>query len=110
MRDYIRGGPRRFVETLRLALSFPMEAYVPRLTMPTLVLRGEWDPIAPRDYCEDLARQLPDGRAEDVPMTGHAAYHTAPDRMVASLRRFLDEDRDASGYPAATSERQPTST
>jgi 2-hydroxy-6-oxonona-2,4-dienedioate hydrolase len=108
VRDYIRGGPRRFVETLRLALSFPMEAYLPRLTMPTLVLRGEWDPIAPRDYCEDLARQLPDGRVEDVPMTGHAAYHTAPGRMTDALRRFLDEDRVTERRPERDPQHQAT--
>jgi 2-hydroxy-6-oxonona-2,4-dienedioate hydrolase len=108
VRDYIRGGPRRFIETLRLALSFPMEAYLPRLTMPTLVLRGQFDPIAPRDYCEDLARQLPDGRVEDVPMTGHAAYHTAPDRMTEALRRFLDEDRAAERRPEHDPQHQAT--
>jgi 2-hydroxy-6-oxonona-2,4-dienedioate hydrolase len=89
--DYLRFGPRRTLATLRYALADPLLARLPALAAPTLVVRGEHDPIAPRPWCAEVARRLPAGRLLEIPGAPHAANHDAPRPLAAAVLAFLAE-------------------
>jgi pimeloyl-ACP methyl ester carboxylesterase len=101
--DLMRMGPRRFVQIVRVMLDDCIEVKLPRITVPTLVVRGSRDPIAPQRWAEDAARLLPHGRLAVLPGAGHAANYSTPDRLVAAVLPFIraltDPPDAGSPYP-----------
>lgn len=69
--DYFRCGSRRFVLTFDHMLSDRIEDKLPLLRGPTVVVRGQWDPVSPRAWNRELLDRLPDGRLVEVPRGGH---------------------------------------
>jgi pimeloyl-ACP methyl ester carboxylesterase len=90
-RDYLVTGPVRTVVTLRHALADPVVEKLPRVTAPTLVVRGSRDPIAPQPWVEEMVRLLPHGRQLVIPGAAHVANYTAPDELAAAVRAFVRE-------------------
>lgn len=82
LRDYARMGPQRILATARFALADPLLDKLPRVAAPTLVVRGERDPIAPQAWIERMAALLPDGRVAVVPGAPHAAHWGAADAVA----------------------------
>lgn len=98
--DYVRAGPRLLLGTARSMVRDPFAAKLPLVRRPTLVIRGEHDPIAPQRWAEWVARALPDGRLVVVTGAAHAVNYGAPSALVAATRDFLAEataDDTASG-------------
>ncbi|MFB9411440.1 alpha/beta fold hydrolase [Dactylosporangium matsuzakiense] len=52
-------------------------------TVPTLLLRGERDPIAPRRWLERAAARIPNAVVGEVPLAGHNAVTTAGAAVAA---------------------------
>ncbi|MEU1971244.1 alpha/beta hydrolase [Microbacterium sp. NPDC019599] len=69
-REYVRAGPNLGTK-LRAMLVHRLERTLPRVRVPALVLRGEDDVVAPREWCEAVVRLLPDGSLAEVPGHGH---------------------------------------
>jgi pimeloyl-ACP methyl ester carboxylesterase len=95
--DYAVTGPYRTWRTLQYGLHDPLEAKVPRLHIPVLVVRGARDPIAPQAWCAEVARLLPCGRLVVIPGGAHTVNYSTPARLVRVLRPFLRRaagDRD----------------
>jgi pimeloyl-ACP methyl ester carboxylesterase len=90
LRDYLVCGPRRFVAAFTAMLADRPEDKTGALAVPTVVVRGQNDRIAPRRWAQELRAGLPDGRLVEVPAVGHALNWTAP-RAVAQLVRGLLE-------------------
>jgi pimeloyl-ACP methyl ester carboxylesterase len=88
-RDYLVAGPLRTLKTLRHALADPVVEKLPRVTAPTLVVRGGRDPIAPQAWAEQMVSQLPHGRLLVIPRAAHVANYTAPDELAAAVRAFV---------------------
>jgi pimeloyl-ACP methyl ester carboxylesterase len=61
--DYRKAGLRRAWATVRLALEDRIEDKLPGIVAPTLVVRGEHDPIVPQPWAEQVTRLLPKGGA-----------------------------------------------
>jgi pimeloyl-ACP methyl ester carboxylesterase len=59
------------------------------ITVPTLVLVGERDAIAPLALSQEIAAAIPGARLEIIPDAGHVSNADAPDRFNAMLREFL---------------------
>lgn len=89
LRDYLRAGARRVRGSVRIAMRDRIEERLPCVRHPTLVLRGEYDPVAPQRWVEEVVRLLPDGRLMVVPGVGHAFNYSAPDAFVEAVRPFL---------------------
>lgn len=70
---YIRTGPLWFVRKLHPTLEHRVEDVLPRILDPTLVLRGEDDPVSPRDWAREMTALLPDGELREIPDRGHEA-------------------------------------
>lgn len=87
--DYWITGPYRTWRTLQYGLGDPLEAKLPQLRFPVLVVRGARDPIAPQDWAEELARLLPCGRLVVIPGGAHTVNYSTPHRLVRALRPFL---------------------
>lgn len=88
--DYLRAGPRRTIATFRQGLADATFRRYPALSIPTLVVRGERDPIAPQKWAQHLASSLPNGVLAVVPGAGHATNYNSPDVLVELVQRFLD--------------------
>lgn len=89
--DYLRCGPRRTLLTLRYALADPFEAKLPAQSAPTLIVRGERDSIAPRNWCEKVTRLLPNGQFLEIPGAPHAANYDAPEVLACAVLMFIGE-------------------
>ena len=91
MTDYVRAGPLRTIATARLGLRHALDERLPLVRPPTLVVRGERDPIVPQSWAERAAALLPRGRLAVVPHAAHAAHFAAPEGVLAVALPFLDE-------------------
>lgn len=88
-RDFLDAGPLRIWATLRAALRDPIENKLPRLIVPTLVLRGANEPIVPHRWAREAADLIPDGELATVPGSPHNAVYVAADALVEQTLRFL---------------------
>lgn len=91
VRDVREATPGRVWATLHLALRDPVEAKLPRLQMPTLVLRGAKEPIAPPRWARQVMELVPDGRRVDIPGAPHNCVYVAADELAAATAAFLAE-------------------
>jgi len=73
---------------------------VPRISAPTLVVRGELSPILTRPMAERLRAEISGARVVEIPGAYHHVVLDRPDAFVHEVRAFLD-DLDARGAPAA---------
>lgn len=80
--DYLRFGPARFVETGRFALEDRPEDKLPLVEAPTVVVRGDQDPLVPQRWAEEAAALLPHGRLVVLQGEPHACHYSAPDRVA----------------------------
>jgi pimeloyl-ACP methyl ester carboxylesterase len=90
-RDYVRMGPRRIVSTARFALDDPVAAKLPGVSQPTLVMRGERDPIVSQEWAKRVAELLPHGRFAVVAGAPHAAHWAASDAVARMVEEFQQE-------------------
>lgn len=61
------------------------------LALPTLVVHGDRDRIAPPGAARYLAQNLPRARLEIVPGAGHAPFLSHPRHFIQKLKGFIDE-------------------
>ncbi len=67
------------------------------LTVPTLVIHGDADPLVPLPCGEDIARHVPDARLEVIPGMGHDLPVVLTDELCAMLTsHFRRADGDGS--------------
>lgn len=89
LRDFALAGPRRALRTFRYALADRIEDNLPRVAAPTLVVRGERDPIAPQRWVEQVTQLLPRGRLAVIPDGPHCVNYSTPDAFARVVRAFL---------------------
>lgn len=87
--DFLSAGPRRVLATLRASLRDDLTAKLPRVQAPTLVVRGERDPLAPRWWSKEVAERLPDARYVEVPGAAHTVNYNSPDAFADLILSFL---------------------
>jgi 2-hydroxy-6-oxonona-2,4-dienedioate hydrolase len=95
--EYLKAGPIRTLVTLRHALREPIVEKLAQVTIPTLVIRGSRDPIAPQRWVEEMARRLPRGRLLVLPGVAHVPNYSAPVLLANAVRQFLQEAARAPG-------------
>jgi len=88
--DYWLAGLPRVVRTIQMALADPIEAKLPYVRVPTLVVRGKKDPIAPQQWVEEVVNLLPNGKLVVIPGVGHTPNYSAPLELVRVTKAFLD--------------------
>ena len=90
-REYARSGPRRRAK-LRAMLVHRPEKSFPRVQAPTLVLRGEDDRVATREWCLHVVGAIPGARYEEVPGHGHETMIRDAAPAAALIQRFARDD------------------
>lgn len=86
-KSFLNEDPAR-IAGLALALE-DFSADLPRLTMPTLLLWGGRDEIAPLRNGQTLAAMLPNARLEVLPASGHTPMDDVPVEFNARVVEFL---------------------
>ncbi|PSL38140.1 pimeloyl-ACP methyl ester carboxylesterase [Labedella gwakjiensis] len=108
-------GFRWFSRILPRMMRFPIEQALPHVRAHTLVIRGEHDYVAPRDWVERIGELLPSARLWEIPGAAHSVMHAhAPEvaRLCVEhaeqpvlgdgdvrLRHFPDEDIEEGTAP-----------
>lgn len=107
--DYFKAGLRRVLGTLRYTLDDRIEAYLPRVQVPTLVVRGTGDTTVSQQWAETATALLPRGRLVVVP-GAHVLNYSEPRRLARVVRAFLadysremDEKQKGAGQPFSLS-------
>lgn len=95
--DYLAFGLRRYLRTLPAMLDYRLEATLPALGVPVLVMRGGRDPIASAQWCRALAKCAANGRMMEVPGAPHVLQHTAPRATAEAVLRWSARLGDAAG-------------
>jgi pimeloyl-ACP methyl ester carboxylesterase len=87
--DHLRYGPLRTLRTFQLALADRIELNLPLMPMPTLVVRGEHDPIVPPRWAREAAALLPNGALQVIPGSPHAINYDCPQLLADATLAFL---------------------
>ncbi|WP_308798361.1 alpha/beta hydrolase [Agromyces silvae] len=87
LKSYAEAGPGWYTANLRPMIEHRMERVLPRVAVPTLVVRAEHDAIVPRDWAREVARLLPAGRFIEVPGRGHETMVTAGAQVADLIAR-----------------------
>jgi pimeloyl-ACP methyl ester carboxylesterase len=88
-RDYLRTGTRRLYRTFRFALQDDVLSKCPSITVPTLIIRGEYDTICPTRWVEQIASAIPNSSTAEIPRGTHAANYSASNELARLVREFV---------------------
>lgn len=88
LRDFLRAGPRRSWATLGVALDDAIEARLPQVAAPVLVLRGRRDPLVSRAWAEEAAR-LAGAPFVEIPHAAHGAHYDEAAQVARVIREWL---------------------
>jgi 2-hydroxy-6-oxonona-2,4-dienedioate hydrolase len=88
--DFLRVGLRRTILTLRSMQQCRLEAWLPRVDAPALVVGGRHDRIVPMSWIGRVAAQLPQGQVAVIGDAGHVPNFSHPARLAALVRAFVE--------------------
>ncbi|MDF2442784.1 MAG: hypothetical protein JWR01_987 [Subtercola sp.] len=79
---YALCGFKWFSRILPEMMQFPIEKALPSIRAHTLVIRGEFDAVAPRDWVEEVGRLLPNSRLWEMPGAAHSVMHAHAEEVA----------------------------
>jgi non-heme chloroperoxidase len=80
---------RDYLEQAGLSIDHDYVVELREITAPTLILRGEQDPLFPREDQERLAAAIPGATLKVYPESGHAVHWERPEQVVRDLEAFM---------------------
>lgn len=86
--DYLRCGPRWYLDQVRQMLEYRTERHVAALTMPLLIIRGGNDTIAGMEWCRMLRDRARTALLVTVPGHRHLVQYSAPRTVASAIRDF----------------------
>jgi pimeloyl-ACP methyl ester carboxylesterase len=86
--DYRDAGLRRVVATFQEAMRDRPEDKLPRVAVPVLVVRGEYDRMVSQDWAEQVTRLIPRARLVVVPGMPHMIPFRGPQALVPVITDF----------------------
>ena len=97
---YVFCGVKWFSRILPKMIAYPIEDQLPHIRAHTLVIRGEFDAVAPRDWVRTCAELLPSSRLWEIPGAAHSVMYAHAEEVarlcVEHARRTAadgDDDR-----------------
>ena len=90
-----------FLPALQALAGYDLEAELPKISCPTLIVWGANDQLVSVKDAERLEDLIPDSRREVFERTGHVAMLERPERFNRLLREFLAEEREQQLSPAS---------
>jgi pimeloyl-ACP methyl ester carboxylesterase len=91
---YIFCGPKWFSRVLPEMMRFAIEDRLPKVTAHTLVIRGEYDAVSPRDWVDRVGELLPSSRLWEMPGAAHSVMHAQAEEVA---RLCVDHVRQPPG-------------
>jgi pimeloyl-ACP methyl ester carboxylesterase len=82
-------SPALLSETFEASVTHTVADYADALRMPTLLIAGESDEIAPLAGQRELAARLADAELVVIPNVGHLVHYETPGPATEAIRRFL---------------------
>ncbi|CAN5641197.1 alpha/beta hydrolase [soil metagenome] len=93
--DFFAGGPYRAMQTGRYAIADPIQEKLTRIQAPTLIVRGECDPVVSQRWVEKATALLPNGHLSVVAGAPHAVTFSSADALMATIQPFLLEPENS---------------
>ncbi|MBC8163979.1 MAG: alpha/beta hydrolase, partial [Roseiflexaceae bacterium] len=87
--DIFAGGPYRALLTFRDAMADPVVTKLPQIQAPTLIVRGERDPVVSQRWVEKMNASVPNSCLVIIPGGPHGVNYSTPDALVEIVRAFL---------------------
>lgn len=94
--DYLRVGTLRMLRSLRQAKNSNAREVLVAITQPTLILRGDQDPLVSHSWAEGLTDIVPSASLVTVADAPHGLAYSSVDHFVSAVRTFL---ADCEGHP-----------
>lgn len=98
--DYLSAGLIRIARTLTYALHDPIEAKLPLVEVPTLVIRGEHDAVVTLAWVKRVTQLLPHARLTVIKGASHAVNFSAPNKLARVVLPFVYGVRNRTGQAA----------
>jgi pimeloyl-ACP methyl ester carboxylesterase len=89
MHLFLVSGPDEMRATLGFMRDDDIRAVLPHVRMPTLVVCGEYDPLAPPSWGQEVARLLPEGALLVIPEAAHALPFSQAQTLASIIQTFL---------------------
>lgn len=114
--SYVFCGFKWFSRILPEMLSYPIEEALPKIRAHTLVIRGEYDAVAPREWVERVGELLPSSRLWEIPGAAHSVMYAHAEEVAKlcvdhARRTVADGDDDTlrvlEDHPAASDDQEP---
>ncbi len=81
---------RGYAATHRMLLELDLREHLGGLTMPVLVLAGEYDPHAPRAFLDDATAKIPNREVREI-SAGHFMCVQSPELVAECIHHFVAE-------------------
>ena len=91
--DSVRCGLGSLVRRLRALLAYPMEDRIVEVAVPVVIIRGERDPVVPRQWARELAERARRADLVEVAGEGHIVMFAQPGVVAARCREARDAGR-----------------
>lgn len=83
-------GAEGFIrQEIAISARIDSRPHLAAITVPTLVLVGDRDPLTPPERAEEIAHGIPGARLAVIPDCGHASTMEQPDRVSDALVEWL---------------------
>lgn len=82
MSAYLFCGVKWFSRVLPRMMSFPIEDRLPAVRAHTLVIRGEFDAVSPREWVEQVGELLPSSRLWEIPGAAHSVMYAHAEEVA----------------------------
>lgn len=98
---YLFCGVKWFARVLPKMMAFPIEERLPHIQAHTLVIRGEFDAVSPREWVEEIGALLPSSRLWEIEGAAHSVmYAHAEEVAKLCVRHARETAGDADGDDA----------
>ncbi|WP_460956921.1 alpha/beta fold hydrolase [Parasphingorhabdus pacifica] len=93
-------SPELLSQTYEASVTRTVANYVDRLRVPTLLIAGESDEIAPLDGQRELLSGIVDAELVVIPEVGHLVHYETPGAAAEAVDRFLAARQEDAGAQA----------
>lgn len=100
-REYVRAGPNLRRKMHAMLAHRPEDSY-PRVTAPTLVIRGSEDRVCPRDWCARVTGAIPGAVLEEIEGHGHETMIRDAAPTASRILTFVGASASASALADPT--------
>ncbi len=97
---YLLCGFKWFARVLPKMMAFPIEERLPLIKAHTLVIRGEFDSVAPREWVKEVGSLLPSSRLWEIEGAAHSVMYAHAEEVA---RLCVEHAREKAGDAAGDS-------